>query len=79
MIEVDGFIGGERVCRILDRFFAGRPLPEAVILDDGPEFVGNALNAWAEQHGLGCLLSSRRSPFKMRLLGVSMGSFEMSV
>jgi hypothetical protein len=50
-----------------------------VILDNGPEFVGNALNAWAEQHGLGCLLSSRRSPFKMRLFEVSTGSFDMSV
>ncbi len=52
MIEVDGSIGGERVGRILDRLFAGRPLPEVLILDNGPEFAGNALDAWACQRGV---------------------------
>ena len=28
VIEVDVSIGGERVCRILDRLFLSRPLPE---------------------------------------------------
>ena len=52
VIEVDNSIGGARVCRILDRLFAGRPLPEIVILDNGPEFAGNALDAWACQRGV---------------------------
>ena len=52
VIEVDGSIGGERVCRILDRVFAGRPLPEVLMLDNGPEFAGNALDVWACQHGV---------------------------
>jgi len=52
VIEADNFIGGERVCRILDRLFTGRPLPETVILDNGPEFSGMALDAWAGQHGV---------------------------
>ena len=52
VIEVDGAIGGERVCRILDRVFAERPLPEILMLDNGPEFSGNALDAWACQHGV---------------------------
>jgi putative transposase len=52
VIEVDISIGGERVCRILDRLFTGRPLPETVILDNGPEFSGTALDAWAGQHGV---------------------------
>ena len=52
VIEVDVSIGGERVCRILDRLFVGRPLPETVILDNGPEFAGTALDAWAGQHGV---------------------------
>ena len=45
MIEVDASIGGERVCRILDRLFTGRPLPKTVILDNGPKFSGIALDA----------------------------------
>jgi len=40
------------VCRILDRLFLTRPLPETLILDNGPEFAGTALDAWATQHGV---------------------------
>ena len=47
VIEVDVSIGGARVCRILDRLFVTRPLPETLILDNGPEFAGTALDAWA--------------------------------
>lgn len=52
VIEVDVSIGGARVCRILDRVFLTRPLPETLILDNGPEFAGTALDAWAAQHGV---------------------------
>ena len=52
VIEVDISIGGDRVCRILDRLFVGRPFPETVILDNGPEFAGHALDAWAFQRGV---------------------------
>lgn len=47
VIEADFSIPGLRVCRILDRIFAQRPLPEALVLDNGPEFSGQALDAWA--------------------------------
>ena len=52
VIEVDLSIGGARVCRILDQLFLTRPLPETLILDNGPEFAGTALDAWAAQHGV---------------------------
>lgn len=52
VIEVDTSIGGARVCRILDRVFLTRPLPETLIVDNGPEFAGTALDAWAAQHGV---------------------------
>ena len=45
VIEVDVSIGGARVCRILDRLFTMRPLPDTLILDNGPEFAGTALNS----------------------------------
>ncbi|WP_447985831.1 DDE-type integrase/transposase/recombinase [Nitrospira sp. Nam74] len=41
-----------RVCRILDRLFTTRPLPDTLIMDNGPEFAGTALDAWAAQHGV---------------------------
>jgi putative transposase len=52
VIEIDVSIGGARVCRILDRLFTTRPLPETLILDNGPEFAGTALDAWAAQRGV---------------------------
>jgi putative transposase len=52
VIEVDASIGGKRGCRILDQLFTGRLLPETVILDNGPEFSGTALDAWVGQHGV---------------------------
>ncbi len=52
VIEVEVSLGGARVCRILDRLFQTRPLPETLILDNGPEFAGTALDAWAAQHGV---------------------------
>jgi putative transposase len=52
VIEVDSSIGGERVCRILDRLFAERLLPDVFMLDNGPEFSGHALDAWAFQRGV---------------------------
>lgn len=42
VIEADISIGRERVCRILDWLFMGRPLPETVILGNGSEFAGTA-------------------------------------
>jgi len=52
VIAVDVLIDGARVCRILDRLFTTRPLPDTLILDNGPEFSGTALDAWAAQHGV---------------------------
>jgi putative transposase len=36
----------------LDRLFVGWSLPETVILTNGQEFAGTALDAWADQHGV---------------------------
>jgi putative transposase len=47
VIEVDFSINGERLCRMMDRVFADRPLPKTLIMDNGPEFSGQALEVWA--------------------------------
>jgi putative transposase len=67
VIEVDMSIGGVRVCRILDRLFLTRPLPETLILDNGPEFAGTALDAWAAQHGVHLHLIQPGKPGAERL------------
>jgi putative transposase len=51
-IEVDHSISGIRVCQVLDRIFAERPLPETLVMDNGPEFAGKALDEWAYRHGV---------------------------
>ena len=37
---------------ILDRLFLSRPRPETLILNNGPEFAGTALDRRAAQHGV---------------------------
>jgi putative transposase len=51
-IEVDTSLGGLRVRRVLDRITSERGLPEAIVLDNGPEFRGRALAAWSEERGV---------------------------
>ena len=51
-IEVDTALGGLRVRRVLDRIASDRGLPEAIVLDNGPEFRGRALAAWSEERGV---------------------------
>jgi putative transposase len=52
VIEGDTSLGGLRVRRVLDRVAAERGLPEAIVLDNGPEFRGRALAAWSEERGV---------------------------
>lgn len=54
-IDVDTSLGGWRVRRArraLDRIASERGLPEAIVLDNGPEFRGRALAAWSEERGV---------------------------
>ena len=52
-IEGDTSLGGLRVRRVLDRVAAERGLPEAIILDNGPEFRGRACSG-VEPRTRGC-------------------------
>jgi putative transposase len=49
-IEVDTSLPGERVVRVLGRIAAERGLPAQIVLDNGPELTGKALDQWADQH-----------------------------
>ena len=51
-IEVDTSLGGVRVCRVLDRVLAERGRPEAIVVDNGPEFHSRVLTAWSEERGV---------------------------
>ena len=51
-IEVDTSLGGLRVRRVLDRIASQRGLPEAIVVDNGPEFRGRVLAAWSQERGV---------------------------
>ena len=51
-IEVDKGITGGQVAAILDTVLAARPAPQRIRVDNGPEFVSNALDRWAYEHGV---------------------------
>lgn len=52
VMEVDSSIGGFRVARVLDRISQMRGLPEAITVDNGPEFSGKTLDEWAYRRGI---------------------------
>jgi putative transposase len=50
--EVDTSLPGSRVVQVLDRLAQTRGRPEELVLDNGPEFVGRALDQWASDRGV---------------------------
>lgn len=51
-IEVDRSLPGLRVTRVLDRLRTTIGLPQSIVLDNGPEFAGRTLEAWAYAAGV---------------------------
>lgn len=51
-IEADTAIGGARVAEVLSQIAAFRGLPEHIVVDNGPEFISNAMDAWAYERGV---------------------------
>jgi len=51
-LEVDTSLGGERVKRVLERLVSGRGLPEAITVDNGPEFISQVVDEWAYRRGV---------------------------
>ncbi len=49
-LEVDSSLPGLRVTRVLDRLAGQRGLPQTLVVDNGPEFAGKALDLWAHQN-----------------------------
>ena len=51
-LEVDRSLPGLRVVRVLDRLAETVGLPEVIVVDNGPEFSGRALDTWAYARGV---------------------------
>ena len=52
VIEVDTSITGQRVVAVLALLVAMRGKPQSIRIDNGPEFISKALDAWAFEHGI---------------------------
>ena len=52
VIEVDTSIRGERVVAVLALLDAMRSKPQSIRIDNGPEFISKALDAWAFEHNI---------------------------
>ena len=50
--EVDTSLPGARVVRMLERLRECRGLPQILVIDNGPEFAGQALDVWAYAQGV---------------------------
>lgn len=75
VIEVNVSIRGERVCRILDRLFLTRSLPETLILGIGPEFADMALDVWAAEDGVRLHFIQPRKPVQSAFIESFNGKF----
>src|SRR4030042_4837949 len=51
-IEVDTSINGVRGARVLSEISQMEYLPEVIVIDNGPEFIRNALDVWAYHRGV---------------------------
>ena len=51
-IEVDRSLPSARVVRVLERLRGTQGLPKTIVVDNGPEFAGRTLDAWAYAIGV---------------------------
>jgi putative transposase len=51
-IEVGSSVTGERVVAVLERLKRTTGIPARIAIDNGPEFISKALDAWAYQNGV---------------------------
>lgn len=51
-IDADTSITGRKVTQALEVVSYGEGLPEMIIVDNGPEFISNALDKWAYGRGI---------------------------
>lgn len=60
---LDTSISGTRVARFLDELAAcAGAYPEMITVDNGPEFISNALDQWASEHGVKLVFSRPGKP-----------------
>ena len=74
-IEVDFSLPAERVVRSLNQIIEWRGKPQAIRIDNGPEYVSGKLMEWAEKHRLGSNTSNPASPSKTLISSATTAQF----
>ncbi len=79
---MDTSLGGARVVRVLERLCEEHEAPERIMMDNGPEFTGKALDAWAYSQKVMLEFIRPGKPMENSyvesFMGVSTASSEMS-
>jgi putative transposase len=63
-MEVDTSLPGARVVQLLERLRETRGIPHALRMDNGPEFSGRAVDAWACEHDVKLLFIDPGKPMQ---------------
>jgi putative transposase len=74
-IEVGVSLTGERVVAVLERLKGTIGRPERIAIDNGPEFISKALDAWAYQNGVQLEFSRPGKPTDNAFVGSFNGRF----
>jgi putative transposase len=61
-VVVERSISGHRVVRFLDQVARIHGYPKSITVDNGPEFISNALDQWAHAHGVHLYFSRPGKP-----------------
>jgi putative transposase len=64
VIEIDTSMPSARVIRVLEQVRSWRPLPRSIRVDNGPEFIAEALADWCQQHQVALNFSLPGKPQK---------------
>ena len=72
---VDVSISGERVSRFLERLVVDRGRPQAIVVDNGPEFTSKALFLWAQRTGVHLRFIQPGKPIQNALVESFNGKF----
>lgn len=67
-ITVDTSIRAQYVIRELDKLIEWRGKPERLRVDNGPEFLANELELWAERNGIGLTFIEKGRPMQNGLI-----------
>ncbi|WP_240336144.1 DDE-type integrase/transposase/recombinase [Stenotrophomonas sp. B1-1] len=71
VIKVKRAISGQGVARVLDRLAFQRGLPQVIRTDNGKEFCGKAMAAWAHEKGIALRLIETGKPNQNATLTLS--------